>query len=49
VRQLGRGEVQWVLLSNYMYEFPWLLEACPALLSAPKARVLLRRAHARLP
>jgi hypothetical protein len=36
--QLGQGDIQWVLLSNYMYSFPWLLEACPALLTAPKAR-----------
>ncbi len=47
--QLGQGDIKWVLLSNYMYVFPWLLEACPALLTAPKARaaVTVREGTAR--
>jgi hypothetical protein len=37
--------VQWVLLSNYQYDVPWLLSACPALQAAPVVAMLTSPAH----
>jgi hypothetical protein len=36
--QLDGRTPRFVILSNYMIQFPWLTQACPALLTAPKVR-----------
>lgn len=38
--ELVSGNIEWALVSNYMVDFDWLLQACPALCTAKDVLIL---------
>jgi hypothetical protein len=42
-RQTDGRTPRFVIVSNYMFQFPWLLQACPALVTAPTVRARLMK------